>query len=157
MTAKRKHTKPHHHHGTDETLSRVGAACKAQGERLTDVRRDVITVLAKLKEPAGAYKILAIVNKGRAKKLSPISVYRTLDFLIQLGAAIKIESQNAYQLCEHDHHGHSHLMMVCDGCGSTSEVHDDETSNILSRLAARHGHHLKHHAIELHGLCTRCR
>ena len=157
MTAKKKHAKLHHHHGTDETLSRVGVACKARGERLTDVRRDVITVLAKLKEPAGAYKVLDAVNKGRAKKLSPISVYRTLDFLIELGAAIKIESQNAYQLCAHDHHGHSHLMMVCDKCGDTNEIHDDKAAQTLSKLAARHGHQMKHHAIELHGLCTRCR
>jgi Fur family transcriptional regulator, zinc uptake regulator len=129
---------------------------KARGERMTDVRRDVLQALSRLKEPQGAYRILAEINKKRARKLSAMSLYRTLDFLIDLGVAIKLESQNAYQLCGLGHREHSHLLMVCDGCGEMQEVSDSAASKKLQALARRHGHTLKHHAVELHGLCAHC-
>ena len=156
MTAHAKHNHANAKTGPGKLLAAVQEMSRARGERMTNVRRDVIAAMAQLKEPQGAYKILAELNKKRSPKLSAMSLYRTLDFLIDLGVVVKLESLNAYKLCADQTHDHSHLMMICDGCGETQEVDDQPTSKKLQTLAQKHGHRLKHHIIELHGLCTRC-
>jgi Fur family zinc uptake transcriptional regulator len=147
-----------HHHKVDaeHLIDEVQKRSKARGERMTDVRRDVLIALSRLKKPHSAYQILAELNKKRAPKLSAMSLYRTLDFLIELGVVIKLESQNAYQLCSDQTHDHSHLMMICDVCGGVRDVDDASVSKKLQNLARQHGHVLKHHVIELHGSCAKC-
>lgn len=124
---------------------------------MTEVRREVVAVLSHLDGPYSAYQILSEVNKKRDKKLSAMSLYRTLDFLIDLGVVIKLESQNAYRLCGLHGADHSHLLIICDHCGSMKEVADAAASKTLRQLVNRHGHTLKHHVVELHGLCASCK
>lgn len=152
------HAHRDHHRKVDaeHLIGKVQELSKARGERMTDVRRDVLVALSRLKEPRSAYQILAELNKKRSPKLSAMSLYRTLDFLIDLGVVIKLESQNAYQLCAGHDHDHSHLMMICDGCGGMQDVDDASVAKKLQNLAEKHGHVLKHHVIELHGSCAKC-
>lgn len=147
-----------HDHKIDSAhlIDAVQKMANTRGERMTDVRRDVLVTLSHLKKPQGAYQILAELNKKRIPKLSPMSLYRTLDFLIELGVVIKLESQNAYQLCGEQERDHSHLLMICDSCGDMHEVSDNVVSKKLQNLAHKHGHTLKHHVIELHGSCAEC-
>jgi Fur family transcriptional regulator, zinc uptake regulator len=157
MSNHAKHHHDHNHaHEPGALLARVEKMSKARGERMTEVRRDVLAVLIRLKKPYGAYQILAELNKKRIPKLSAMSLYRTLDFLIELGVAVKLESQNAYQLCGGFGHDHSHLLMICDSCGTMQEVTDVAASKKLQVLARQHGHTLKHHVVELHGACAKC-
>ena len=141
---------------TDHLIKTVHERSKARGERLTSVRRDVVIAMSKLHEAQTAYQILAELNKKRTPKLSAMSLYRTLDFLIELGMVVKLESQNTYKLCPEHNHNHSHLMMVCDDCGETQEIDDHAAAEKLQALARKHGHTLKHHVIELHGICSHC-
>jgi Fur family zinc uptake transcriptional regulator len=158
MSAGEKMSAHHHSHVIDANalIGKVQKLSKKRGERMTDVRRDVLGALSKMKKPKGAYQILAELNQKRVRKLSAMSLYRTLDFLIDLGVVIKLDSQNAYQLCgEHDG-DHSHLLMICDACGDMHEINDSAMSRQLQTLARKHGHTLKHHVIELHGACKSC-
>ena len=123
---------------------------------MTSVRREIAAQMALFKEPRTAYQILDAVNKKRKTKLSAISVYRTLDFLIAAGVVLKLESKNAFELCLNDKTEHSHLMMVCDKCGNVQEVEDSAFSKTLAKTAKKHGHKLRHNVIELHGVCGSC-
>lgn len=140
----------------DQLIASVQEMSKARGDRMTSVRHDVINVMSKLKEPQSAYKILAELNKKRAPKLSAMSLYRTLDYLIELGVVIKYDSQNVYKLCIGHDHDHSHLLMICNHCGSTKEVEDCSAEQKLQNIAKKYGHTLKHNVVELHGLCAKC-
>ncbi len=140
----------------EHLIKEVQSASHAKGERMTGLRRDVLEVLAGLKTPMGAYQILDLLNNDRQTKLSAMSLYRTLDFLIDIGVVIKLESLNAYRLCADHPHSHSHLMIVCDGCGSVKEIDDEAETRRLQSLARRNGHVLNHHVIELHGTCAQC-
>ena len=140
----------------EDILKRIEAHLHQSGGRLTALRREIALAMAKMKEPKTAYQLLALINKKRAKNLSAISLYRTLDFLMDAGLVLKLESKNAYELCLHEAHDHSHVMMVCDKCGQVREIDDQALSKILSTAARKHGHKLKHHAIELHGVCKAC-
>lgn len=150
-----------HHHQVekidiDKLIDTVVDLSKARGERLTSVRRDVIVAMFKLKEPQGAYKILAELNKKRNPKLSAMSLYRTLDFLIKLNIVVKYDSQNVYMLCTGHDHDHSHLLMICNHCGRTKAVEDCLAEQKLQNIARQYGHTLKHNVIELRGLCAKC-
>lgn len=152
-----KHT---HRHGqkidVNQLVESVQKMSKARGERMTDVRRDVIVVMSKLQKPQSAYKILAEVNKKRVPQLSAMSIYRTLDFLIELGIVVKYDSQNVYKLCTGHNHDHSHLLMICNHCGNMKEVEDCSAEQKLQNIAQKYGHTLKHNVIELRGLCAKC-
>lgn len=124
--------------------------------RMTPVRREIIAHMVELGEPRTAYQILAAVNKKRKVKLSPISLYRTLGFLMRAGVALKLESKNAFRLCLHPKSGHSHIMVVCDTCGAVQEIYDQALTKAIVRAAKKHGHVMKHSLIELHGTCRDC-
>ncbi len=139
-----------------EALEKIDRHLRSTGKKLTDIRREIILKMADLSEPKTAYQILDAANKSRRTKLSAISLYRTLDFLIEAGVVLKLESKNAYELCLNETPEHSHLMMVCEKCGHVREIYDHELAETLAKAAKKHGHKLKHHVIELHGTCREC-
>ncbi len=141
---------------TNNVIKKIESYIARHGGRMTSVRREIISKMAALKGAKTAYQILDAVNKNRKTKLSAISVYRTLDFLIDAGVVLKLESKNAFELCLSQKSGHSHLMMVCDKCGNVQEVEDKTLSKSLAKTAQKHGHKLKHNVIELHGVCRGC-
>lgn len=134
----------------------VEEASRSRGKRMTDVRREAVLALAALQQPQSAYKILDLINKKRGKKLSAMSLYRALDYLVELGFAVKIDSANSYALCRDGGDCHHHVMIVCDKCGSLDEVHDSKALASIKKLADACGHALRNHAVEVHGLCEKC-
>jgi Fur family zinc uptake transcriptional regulator len=99
-----------HHPSVDSVLEKIENFLARQGGRMTSVRREIAAQLVELKEPKTAYQILGAVNKKRKTKLSAISIYRTLDFLIEAGVVLKLESKNAFELCLGGKSEHSHLI-----------------------------------------------
>ncbi len=140
---------------TEIILNKIEARIRHSGGRMTGVRREIAAIMATLKEPKTAYQILGAANKKRKTKLSAISVYRTLNFFIEAGIAIRFESKNAYRLCLNDRPAHNHLVMICDKCGQIREVEDPKLSKALAAAARKHGHALRHPIVELHGVCIK--
>lgn len=133
------------------------AAARRRGDRLTSVRKMVFLGLAASKKPISAYALLAFINKKKqGQKLSAASLYRVLDYLINLGFAIKIECTNSFALCKNAKNCRCHVMVVCDKCGTLNEVHDDKAFTSIQRIANAQKHALRNHAVEIHGLCEKC-
>lgn len=152
-------TTHHHYHKTitqKDVMEKIEQHLLATRGRMTPVRREVAAAMTALREPKTAYQLLAILNKKRRQKLSAISLYRTLEFLMDAGVALKLESRNAYEICLNDAPEHSHLLMICDTCGAVREMENSALTHALAKSARDYGHILKHHAIELHGACKRC-
>lgn len=129
---------------------------RLKGERFTPLRKETIEALMHAGKPVGAYDLLKTMNAGRKKKISAMSLYRVLDYLQTLGLAIKLESRNAYMPCHHEGHDHGHVIIVCDDCGSTKEVEEQDINTRLHKVAEKNKLKLRHNVIELHGLCGRC-
>lgn len=126
-----------------------------RGQRMTPIRRKVLTLLLESGEPAKAYDMLGQLDgEGSAK---PPTIYRALDFLQELGLAHKIESLNAYVACGHASHSHSAVFLICDSCGRAEELHSIDTTTALQRDTAEAGFDLRHAVIEARGLCRDCR
>ena len=152
MAAAKNHKTQHHQHIID-TATKLALS---RDERMTSLRSDVLKVFMAHPAPLGAYDLRDKVNAKRIKKIEPASIYRCLDFFVSLGVVVKLESQNSFMLCQHIGEQHQHVLMLCNGCGTTSELHDDQAIQRLDKQAIATGFVPSHHVLEIHGLCRSC-
>ena len=122
----------------ESALSRAQLICKMRGARLTPVRRRVLELILSSDQPAGAYALLAELRRGRGK-LGPPTVYRALEFLLANKLIHKVETSSAFIACADIEHPHESQFMICDDCGATEELRDDEIVQSLRRLGGGQG------------------
>ncbi|MCK6419047.1 MAG: transcriptional repressor [Alphaproteobacteria bacterium] len=129
----------------------------AQGQRWTEARESVYKALLAQGTPATAYALVDYLSaRKRNKALKPMSVYRALEALTDLGLAVRIESLNAYTACQHPHHTHQHVFLICQNCGRAEEIADQSISHTLRQQAATYGFTPSKQVLELHGVCKDC-
>lgn len=145
-----------HAHTHPDVLDIATSLAKARDERMTSLRTAVLNVFLAHPSPLGAYDLRDKINAKRAKKIEPASIYRCLDFFVSLGVVVKLESQNSFMLCQHIGEKHQHVLMLCNTCGTTSELHDDQAIERLDKQAKASGFIPSHHVLEIHGLCRAC-
>lgn len=139
-----------------EALALADAFCRERGERLTPIRRKVFELLLETGRATKAYTLLdqmRAVHPGSA----PPTVYRALDFLLEMGLIHKIESINAFSACHDVTHCRHGMLLVCQRCGAVAEVHDDAIETALAARIASTGYALAGDAVEIKGLCPACR
>ena len=136
--------------------ARVQLACLRQGFHLTPLRRRVLDIFSDSEAPLGAYAILEELSRREGKQVAPPTVYRTLEFFLEHGFVHKIESVNAYAPCEHLGHAHHGMLLICERCGRSEEVEDDDLMRVLSAKAAESGFRPTRVVVEAKGLCRRC-
>ena len=138
----------------DESLREAEALCLERGGKLTPLRRKVLTLLLRSPGPAKAYDLLGQMGDDKAAK--PPSVYRSLDFLLEMGLAHRVESLNAFVPCGHWGHGHAAVLLICETCGVADELHADEPVSILKAQVQEAGFSMREVVIEARGVCARC-
>jgi Fur family zinc uptake transcriptional regulator len=172
-----KHDHAHHHghegcahaaHQSEraaEALAKAEAACRAEGARLTPIRRQVLEALYATHKPLGAYDLLERIGApegGKAgpkgRRLAPVAVYRALDFLMEQGLAHRLASHNAYVACPHGH-GPADLVafLICEDCGGVDELSSQPLSEALTGLLARERFQPQRQVLEISGRCGHCR
>lgn len=141
--------------GVADSLRAAEKLCEQRGGKLTPLRRKVLKLLLESHGPAKAYDLLAHMgdDEGTAK---PPSVYRSLDFLLEMGLAHKIESLNAFVACGHWDHGHAAVFLICDNCGSAGELHAHDAVKRLQDDVAAVKFKMRSAVIEVHGECAKC-
>jgi Fur family zinc uptake transcriptional regulator len=161
--ASRAFPPPGHDHGVcaATALATAEKLCQTRGARLTDVRRKVLTLVWQSHAPAGAYDLLARLNKGGGK-VAPIAVYRALDFLMTQGLVHRLASLNAYVGCAHidaKRGGHSHnaQFLICQGCGCAAELESPALRHALAKAVAGRGFTINREVVEISGLCPHCK
>jgi len=158
ITPPRAFPAPGHNHTrcVAYALSRAREAFESHGLRLTDLRRAVFEEIAGSHHSIGAYEILErLAVKGT--RLAPISVYRAIDALIDVGVVHRLESKNAYFACHNAHGaGEEHLVMSCERCGMVAEVTGDGVFEAIDRAAGDAGFKPRLRVVEVAGLCGHC-
>lgn len=142
----------HHKTCVREALTHAEAVCEQAGGRLTKTRRDVLELLWQSHQPRKAYDILADLTKVDPSAKPP-TVYRALDFLQEMNLVHKVESLNAYIGCD-GAHGHQYL--ICQKCGTVSDIHDDMLTATVQQRALEKGFSVANTVIEIKGQCERC-
>jgi Fur family zinc uptake transcriptional regulator len=137
-----------------DSLKEAETLCEERGGRLTPLRKKVLTLLLESGGPAKAYDLLEQLGDDGAAK--PPSVYRSLDFLLDMGLAHKIESLNAFVACGHWKHGHAAVFLICDKCGTAGELHAHDSVKKLSQEVESVKFQMRSAVIEIRGLCRDC-
>jgi Fur family zinc uptake transcriptional regulator len=100
--------------------------------------------------------LLAELQRRRGK-LGPPTVYRALEFLLTHKLIHKVETSSAFIACIDIEHPHESQFMICEGCGTTEEIRDNEIVESLRRLGEGLGFAIERPVIEGRGLCFACR
>lgn len=130
--------------------------CEAAAVRLTPARWAVYAELVASERPLSAYELIAIQEDRQERKIAPLTVYRHLDFLIDVGLVHKIESAHTYVPCGHPDHGHESQYLLCSSCGRADEVESEKLQELLSDMADKHGFKTTKSVVEVTGLCMEC-
>lgn len=138
-----------------DVIKNAQAYCEAKGLRFTDPRRLVLDIIAHADKPMVAYDVLAKL----ATKLpnpKPPTAYRAIEFLQEHGFIHRIESLNAYIVCQTDHKHEGSQFMICDDCGQVTEAHLCDLPAPLAAKTKATGFHMTRWNVELHGSCRDC-
>ena len=145
----------------DSLLRAAEVSCAENGARLTQRRRQVLTVLMQSSSPLSAYEVLDLCNRSTTSAMPAMSVYRILDFLEQQLLVHRLSTSNKYVSCAHIACDHKHFQathfLLCEGCSSVEEVDaTEEASEALEQMAKTVGFKLTTQQFELSGICTTC-
>lgn len=131
----------------------------AKSFRWTKLRERIFRTLKTAKKPIGAYELIRLLDDGADKKAktAPITIYRICEALEEAGFIHRLASKNAYVACpEGHHHSRGLIFMLCETCGSWSEVERPALGEILEETLRKQGFHLKSASIEANGTCAAC-
>jgi Fur family zinc uptake transcriptional regulator len=151
-----RHDHAHHEHSGKSLVNAARDALVEAGEQWTGMRESVFSELAQHDRPASAYDIADNLSRSRGKRVAPNSVYRILDLFVANNLALRVESANAYLANTHPGCEHDCIFLVCDECGDTLHVDNDEVSQTIRGIAQSRSFKPERPVIEVRGLCKSC-
>jgi Fur family zinc uptake transcriptional regulator len=147
---------PHdHQHCIDTAIDAATRLCAERGMRFTKIRQNVFSLIWSGHQPIGAYAILEAL-KTDYPRAAPPTVYRALDFLIEIGLIHRIESMNAFVGCTHPDNRHTGQFLICENCGAAAELDDPSINKAVQESAGTLGFLAQRQMIEVRGLCPDC-
>lgn len=153
-------SRPQRSCGQSPSVHAIAAAeqtCRERHVKLTSFRRTVLEALWQANHPLGAYELMSTLERDADRRLSPPTIYRALDFLLQQRFISRIETKNQYVPCSHPDHPHACVFFICDRCGSSAEVENPEVDSMFDRDAESLGFRIGRRVVELQGTCATCR
>lgn len=143
---------------TETWIAQVESACADRGLQMTALRREIVGILAGADQPLGAYTIIQKLSEAQNRIVAPPTVYRTLDFLVDNGFVVKIESRQAYVACDHLGHDHDHhgIVLSCTRCGRTVEIDSHAVDREIAAVAERLAFRIERKVLEVDGRCGEC-
>ncbi|CAB4884410.1 unannotated protein [freshwater metagenome] len=128
------------------------------GQRYTSIRRQLVDILDAAEHPITIPDIMRL-----HPNLAQSSVYRNLNVLEQAGVIARVVTDDEwarFELAE-DIGGHHHHL-ICERCGTVRDVQvpdavESALDESLDSLAAMNGFELRHHRLDLLGVCGACR
>ncbi len=136
-------------------LEQAEQRCVERGVHLTELRKAVFAFLLAADRPVKAYDLLERFRE-KGKRLTPATIYRVLDFLIDAGLIHKIACINAYMPCTCEHKDSSHVFFVCEECQQVKEIEDQLLLDSMRARFSELGIELTNTAIEMRGMCSSC-
>ena len=126
---------------------------RERGYRITPQRRVILHILRHANDHLTPSEVFEQA-KASLPGLTEPTVYRTLEFLAQVGlaqAAFGSSGKRAYEISDHDHH---HL--VCRQCGHELEIPHERLAGLFTDLESESQFQLAQNHVTLFGLCPGC-
>src|SRR5204863_7811161 len=121
---------PHDHM---RALQSAEEFCRRMGARLPRLRRNILLLILSAERPVTAYEILDLL-RPKDPAATPAGVYRSLDFLTELGLVHRIDSAKSFVACAMPDHAHPSQMLVCRRCGTVVETEDASVARAAASL-----------------------
>lgn len=135
--------------------SDVMAYCVTNNIKLTPLRKTILLIVVKTKQPLTAYQILDKL-KQENPKAQVMSVYRVLEYLLKHHLIHRIENLNAFMPCFHLTEKHFSQWLICEVCGDTQECALPVFEQSIDKIENSTGFSVTNPTIELLGLCSQC-
>lgn len=144
----------------NQVIDHATASCQANGSKLTEKRKRVLTGLLVSGKALSAYDLIEYLRTEYGEAPPPTSVYRILDFLSQENLVHKLQLANKYVACSHIACDHKHQVpqfLICGECGKVTEIGiEKSTMDSLKTSVKKAGYVLKGPQMELLCLCQEC-
>jgi Fur family zinc uptake transcriptional regulator len=98
---------------------------------MTPVRRRVLELILLSDQPIRG---ICAERERKRGRLGPPTVYRALDFLLAQKLIHKVETSNAFVALSDVEHSLMSQFVICEDCGATEEIRDEEIAESLRRL-----------------------
>ncbi len=138
----------------NEKMAKLESLCREQGLPLTVQRRAILETLAARADHPTADQVYDAV-KGVVRGVSRTTVYRVLEALVGLGVVARVSNPEARARFDADTARHHHL--ICTGCGSVRDCHDERLSGIEVPTEVGEGFEVKGFSLAITGVCGSCR
>jgi Fur family ferric uptake transcriptional regulator len=136
-----------------DAIDAVLARLRERGGRATPARRLLLGVLFGSGKHRSAEELTAEVQ-AQAPDVNISTIYRNLEELVRLGVVDRARMGNgpaAYHLASVAH-GH----LVCEHCGSMTEVPDELFGGLARRASEQYGFTVDPHHFAVAGHCANC-
>ncbi len=131
--------------------------CFENKKSLTPTRSLIFDTLSKQSKPKSAYELLEDINSKNSYNLNISTIYRVLEFLINLGLVHKITAINKFLLCINPHEKHVHILNFCtkcekviESCNKNVELKIRDSTSKLDLIIN------KKYTLEIPVLCSSC-
>jgi Fe2+ or Zn2+ uptake regulation protein len=125
----------------------------ARGQRVTPQRLVILRELRRRRRHATAEEIHRAVSDDLPGTSAP-TVYATLDLLVELGLARKVDAGIGVALYDGRTEPHQH--MVCRSCGRIEDLDGEVDARALLRRASSAGFEPERAELIISGLCAEC-
>lgn len=129
--------------------------CQANGARLTPIRQQVLEIVLDYTGVVKAYDVLADLQRIRGNAAPP-TVYRALDFLVEMQILHRAESLNGFVFCKHFCKAHISVMLSCRQCGAVEEYPAEKLMRQIGDFCQQQGFSLEDKPFVFSGICRQC-
>lgn len=147
-------------HTLNEHLTQAHTLAKRKNMRFTPLREAVYRLILSANRPLGAYDLMSALQQEKTKKatkaVAPPTIYRSLEFLIELGLVHQLNSINAFVPCCHPSKSHVAGFLICENCRHVQEISELPFDDILQFSQQNAQFIVKKSTIELQGICHDC-
>jgi Fur family zinc uptake transcriptional regulator len=146
-----------HQHCIDDALQNAHQICNDKALRLTPIREQVLRLIWQNHRPLGAYDLLDMLTDISERRVAPPTVYRALEFLLDIGLVHRINSLNAYIGCPAPSTEHPSYFFICTECKTAQECTHDKLHQDINAIGDDMGFSIQKQWLEVLGLCNECR
>ncbi|MFC2070859.1 Fur family transcriptional regulator [Chloroflexota bacterium] len=136
------------------TETKVLAALRKQGHKLTPQRRAVVKIITSAKGHLTPGTIYEKIHRTHPD-IGLVTIYRTLDLLAELGLICELQTggkHRSYTTGIQQHHHH----LICSGCGIVIDFTGRHLEKLERSLSGESGFRIDAHLLEFIGLCRAC-
>ena len=94
--------------------------CLKRKKSLTPTRLELIKTLSTYSKPVTAYQLQKDIN-SKGNNLNIATVYRVIEFWVNMGLVHKISSLNKFFMCFRPEEKHTHMINFCTDCEEVYE------------------------------------